>query len=107
MKISPYIIYLEMQLNALLLRQNFDSQKVSVTTSIMVDDVLPENFVDGCGRYIGHGLHFNPFSKVLHRYNGEGVIALCRFEFLMISMPQHCKSQDVAISCEGCDRSLE
>jgi hypothetical protein len=31
MKISPYIIYLEMQPNALLLRQNFDSQKVSVT----------------------------------------------------------------------------
>jgi hypothetical protein len=33
MKISPYIIYLEMQPNALLLRQNFDSQKVSVTTT--------------------------------------------------------------------------
>jgi hypothetical protein len=31
MKISPYIIYLEMQPNALLHRQNFDSQKVSVT----------------------------------------------------------------------------
>jgi hypothetical protein len=31
MKISPYIIYLELQPNALLLRQNFDSQKVSVT----------------------------------------------------------------------------
>jgi hypothetical protein len=31
MKISPYIIYLEMQPNALLLQQNFDSQKVSVT----------------------------------------------------------------------------
>jgi ribonuclease HI len=31
MKILPYIIYLEMQPNALLLRQNFDSQKVSVT----------------------------------------------------------------------------
>jgi hypothetical protein len=32
MKISPYIIYLEMQPNALLLRQNFDLQKVSVTS---------------------------------------------------------------------------
>jgi hypothetical protein len=31
MKISPDIIYLEIQPNALLLRQNFDSQKVSVT----------------------------------------------------------------------------
>jgi hypothetical protein len=31
MKMSPYIIYLEMQPNALLHRQNFDSQKVSVT----------------------------------------------------------------------------
>jgi hypothetical protein len=35
MKISPYIIYLEMQPNALLLRQNFDSQKVSVTPTSM------------------------------------------------------------------------
>jgi hypothetical protein len=31
MKISSYIIYLEMQPNALLLHQNFDLQKVSVT----------------------------------------------------------------------------
>jgi hypothetical protein len=31
MEISPYIIYLQMQPNALLLRENFDSQKVSVT----------------------------------------------------------------------------
>jgi hypothetical protein len=38
MKISPDIIYLEMQPNALLLRQNFDSQKVSVTHPDLVID---------------------------------------------------------------------
>jgi hypothetical protein len=36
MKISPYIIYLEMQPNALLLQQNFVAQKVSVTEPAVV-----------------------------------------------------------------------
>jgi hypothetical protein len=49
--------------------------------STMAYDVLPENFLDGCGGYIGYGLCFNPFGKVLHRDHGEGVITLCRCEF--------------------------
>jgi hypothetical protein len=43
MKISPYIIYLEMQPNALLLRQNFIIRKkwVSHATSMMVPRAPP------------------------------------------------------------------
>jgi hypothetical protein len=49
---------------------------------IAADDVLPEKFLDGCGAYNSHGLHFNPFGKVLDRDNGEGVIAFCGCEFV-------------------------
>jgi hypothetical protein len=54
MKISPYIIYLEIQPNALLLRQNFDSQKVSVTAGDILHleddrDNLPNGNVQGPG----------------------------------------------------------
>jgi hypothetical protein len=58
MKISSYIIYLEMQPNALLLRQNFDLQKVSVieeylwdldifSTRLVLDSALPEDIFSG------------------------------------------------------------
>jgi hypothetical protein len=44
--------------------------------SVATDDVLPENFLDGGGGYVGHGLRFNPFGVVFYCDNGEGVIPL-------------------------------
>jgi hypothetical protein len=44
---------------------------------VATDDVLPEEFLDGCGGYIGNRLHFNPLSELFHHYYGESVISLC------------------------------
>jgi hypothetical protein len=49
--------------------------------SVMADDVLPEKFLYSCQEHICDGLRFNPLGKVFHRYNGEGVVSLCRCEF--------------------------
>jgi hypothetical protein len=43
--------------------------------SVMIDDVLPEKFLDGGGGYIGYWLRFNPFGEVLNCDNGEGVVS--------------------------------
>jgi hypothetical protein len=48
---------------------------------ITADNVLPEEFFDSCGRYVGDRLRLNPFHEVLHCHNGEGVIALHWGEF--------------------------
>jgi hypothetical protein len=45
--------------------------------SISTDDVLPKEFLDGCGGYVGNGLRFNPLCELLHCYNCESVISLC------------------------------
>jgi hypothetical protein len=47
----------------------------------MAYDVLPEKFLYSCQEHICDGLRFNPLGKVFHRYNGEGVVSLCRCEF--------------------------
>jgi hypothetical protein len=49
--------------------------------SVTTDDVLPENFLDGGGGYIGYWLHFNPFCEVLVCDNGTGVVSLGWCEF--------------------------
>jgi hypothetical protein len=45
--------------------------------STVTNDVLPKEFLDGCGGYIGNGLRFNPLGEVFHRYYGKSVISLC------------------------------
>jgi hypothetical protein len=41
-----------------------------------VDDVLQENFLDGCGAYVCDRHHLNPVSEILNCDNSEGVVAL-------------------------------
>jgi hypothetical protein len=50
--------------------------------SIMTDDVLPKEFLDGDGGYIGNGLRFNPFGEVLHCDDSESVVYLCWCKFI-------------------------
>jgi hypothetical protein len=45
--------------------------------SIEIDDVLPEEFLDGGGGCVHHRLCFNPFGEVFHCNDGEGVVSLC------------------------------
>jgi hypothetical protein len=49
--------------------------------STVRDDVLPEESLDCCGGYVGNGLRFNPFGKVLHCNNTKSVVSLrwCKF----------------------------
>jgi hypothetical protein len=44
--------------------------------TVTADNVLPEEFFDGCEDYVGDGFRFNPFHEVFHCDNHEGVIAL-------------------------------
>jgi hypothetical protein len=49
--------------------------------SIAIDDVLPDEYLDCGGGYIGYRFHFIPFGEVLHYDDGEGVISLCWCKF--------------------------
>jgi hypothetical protein len=49
---------------------------------VAADDDLLEMFLDGCGTYISYDLCLNPHGKVLDCNDGEGVIGLCRCEFV-------------------------
>jgi hypothetical protein len=49
--------------------------------SVAIDDVLPEEFLDGGGGYVCYRLHFNPFSEVFHCDDGKSVISLCWCKF--------------------------
>jgi hypothetical protein len=49
--------------------------------SIAIDDVLSEEFLDGCGGYVGYRLRFNPFGEVFHCDNDESVVSLCWCKF--------------------------
>jgi hypothetical protein len=49
--------------------------------SIVTDDVLLEEFLDGGGGYVGYTLCFNPFGEVFHCDNGESVVSLCWCKF--------------------------
>jgi hypothetical protein len=44
--------------------------------TVAADDVLPEEFLDGCGAYVYDGFCINPLCKVLNYYDSEGVVAL-------------------------------
>jgi hypothetical protein len=44
--------------------------------SIATNDVLPEEFFDGGGGYVGNGVCFNPFGEVLHCDYGKSVVSL-------------------------------
>jgi hypothetical protein len=44
--------------------------------TVVVDDVLPEEFSDYCGAYVGERLRFDPLREIFDRHNGEGVVAL-------------------------------
>jgi hypothetical protein len=41
------------------------------------DNILPEEFFDGGGGYVGDGLRLNPFHEVLDCHNSKGIIAQC------------------------------
>jgi hypothetical protein len=45
--------------------------------SIATDDVLPEEFLDGGGGYVGYRLRFYPFGEVFHYDDDESVVSLC------------------------------
>jgi hypothetical protein len=45
--------------------------------SIVIDDILPEKFLDGGRGYIANQFCFNPFGEVFHYDDGEGIISLC------------------------------
>jgi hypothetical protein len=49
--------------------------------SVMIDDVLPEKFLDGGRGYVCYWFCFNPFGEVLDCDNGEGVVSLCWCKF--------------------------
>jgi hypothetical protein len=49
--------------------------------SVAIDDVLPEEFLDGGGGYVCYRLRFNPFSEVFHCDDGKSVISLCWCKF--------------------------
>jgi hypothetical protein len=44
--------------------------------SIAIDDVLPEELLDGGRGYVGNTLCFNPFGEVLHYDYSESVVSL-------------------------------
>jgi hypothetical protein len=41
--------------------------------SIMIDDVLPEEFLDGHGGYVGDGIRLDPLGEVLYCHYGDYV----------------------------------
>jgi hypothetical protein len=45
--------------------------------SIVTDDVLPKEFLDGGRGCVRYRLRFNPFSEVLDYDNDKGVVPLC------------------------------
>jgi hypothetical protein len=49
--------------------------------STVTDDVLPEEFLDGGGGYVGYRLRFNPFGEVFHYDDGESVVLMCWCKF--------------------------
>jgi hypothetical protein len=49
--------------------------------SIVTNDVLLEEFLDGGGGYVGDGLLFNPFGEVLHCDYDESLVSLCWCKF--------------------------
>jgi hypothetical protein len=42
----------------------------------MVDDVLPEEFLDCCGAYVGDWLRLDPLGEILNCNDSKGVVAL-------------------------------
>jgi hypothetical protein len=49
--------------------------------SIATVDVLPKEFLNGGGGYVGNKLHFNTFGEVLHYDYSESVVSLCWCKF--------------------------
>jgi hypothetical protein len=45
--------------------------------AIAADDILLEEFFDGCGAYVSDGLCLNPFHKVLSCHDIKGIVAMC------------------------------
>jgi hypothetical protein len=70
--------------------------------SIATDNISLEKLLDGCRGYVGDELGLDPFCKVFHCHNGEGVIPLST-----MSMPQRCSRKDGAINFKGCAGALE
>jgi hypothetical protein len=50
--------------------------------SIEIDDVLPEEFLNGSRGYVGVRLHFNTFGEVLHCNYSKSVVFLCWCKFI-------------------------
>jgi hypothetical protein len=46
--------------------------------AVPADDVLPKEFFNCCGAYVGDRLHLYPLREIFNCHNGEDVIALHR-----------------------------
>jgi hypothetical protein len=75
--------------------------------SIATDDILPKEFLDGGGGYVGDRLCFNPFSEVFHQDNGEGAVSLCWCKFANDVDAPPLQWPGWAINYEGCSGTLE
>jgi hypothetical protein len=49
--------------------------------SIVTNDILLEEFLDGSRGYVGDELRFDPIGEIFYCYNGESVVSLCWREF--------------------------
>jgi hypothetical protein len=75
--------------------------------SISTDDVLPKEFLNGGGGYVGDKLRFNQFGEVLHYDYSESVVSLCWCKFTDNGDAPSLQGRDGAINCEGCAGDLE
>jgi hypothetical protein len=74
---------------------------------VATDGILPEEFLDGCGGYIGDGLRFNPLGEVFYHHDSKSVVSLCWCEFANDIDAHRYRGQDGAINYEGCAGDLE
>jgi hypothetical protein len=75
--------------------------------SISTDDVLPKEFLNGGGGYVGDKLRFNQFGEVLHYDYSESVVSLCWCKFTDNGDAPSLQGRDGAINCKGCAGDLE
>jgi hypothetical protein len=66
--------------------------------SVTIDDVLPEEFLNGGEGYVGNELRFNPLGEVLHCDYSKSVVSLCWCKFTNDDDAHRCRGQDGAIS---------
>jgi hypothetical protein len=55
--------------------------------SIVTNDVLPKEFLDGGEGYVGYRLRFNQLGEVFYYGNDESVISRCEFTQDVYTLP--------------------